>query len=352
MFLLNKSVPTKERIEHKSFHWILNQERYVKSNRERYKLKTDYYGFFPVDPDKHQFDFRSIAVEEIGKISSETDIAYYADSYGVYYNDWYHNGQLERDTEQKVYGGLNQNDYLLLKALMEKGKTVITEFVLLNQTVSPRIREKTEDLLQLSWQGWIGRYFSSLNFRQNPEFPGWIVDLYENQNGTPWNFNDSGIVLIHRYGEIIVLESSEHLTRDVPVIHTREKFAENYQLPLRLEYPYWFDVVKADNTDDVVAHFNLATNAVGDSLLAGYNLTATFPAIIHPATENYTLYYFAGDFCDNPIYTATSYFSGIQLIDFLFYSKDDADRKKFFWKYYIPLMQGILEDTQPKANSS
>ncbi len=349
VFILNKTVPTKQRNEHKSFHWVLNNNRYVKSNHDRYKLKEDYYGFFPIDPEEQQFDFRNIALSEINQISSNSDIAYYADTYGVYYNDWYQNLEAKTKTEQKVYGGLNQNDYLLLKALIDKEKTIVTEFVLLNKTTSPQIRKKTEELLNFNWEGWIGRYFHSLDFEENPDFPKWIVDLYEEQNDAKWNYKGSGIVLIHRFGTTIVLEGSRHLTRDVPEIQTQRKFAEKFGLPLILEYPYWFDIVTTNSPNETVAHFELPTTALGDSLLAGYDINATFPAIINHS-GNYNLYYFAGDFCQNPVDTRLSFFSGIQWIDFLFYSDDKADRAKFFWKYYIPLMKGILEDTYTETN--
>jgi len=349
VFLLNKTVPTRERNEHKSFHWVLNQNRFVKPNGESYKLKEDYYGFFPTNPEKQQFDFRSVSIRDIDQISDNSDFAYYADTYGVYYNDWVKDAQVNMESEQKVYGGLNQNDYLLLRDLMDKGKTIVTEFVLLNKTTSPLVRRKTEDLLQFSWEGWIGRYFSSLNIKQNPGFPAWIVDLYEQQNGEEWNFNKSGIVLIHRYGTVIVLDASTHLNTDVPIIRTQNGFAKRYQLPSIIEYPYWFDIVETINSEDVAARFDLPTNARGDSLLADYNLSSTFPAIINH-NNNYNFYYFAGDFCQNPIYTEASYFSGVQFIDFLFYSDQKDDRARFFWKYYLPLMSGILEDTYNKIN--
>ncbi|MCF8335721.1 MAG: hypothetical protein K9H65_03875 [Bacteroidales bacterium] len=349
VFLLNKTVPTEERIEHKSFYWVLNNNRYVKSNHERYKFKKDYYGFFPINPGDKQFDFKSVSNDDVEQISDNADIAYYADTYGVYYSEWYQNSNSEMRGEEKVYGGLNRNDYLLLKAFMEKGKTIITEFVLLNKTTSPLIRSNTEDLLQFTWEGWIGRYFHSLDVEQNPGLPGWIVDLYEEQKGAKWNFKHSGIVLIHRYGTVIVLDSSEHLTRDVPIIQTKRRFAEKYQLPLTLEYPYWFDIVKDNKQEEAVANFELSTNSKGDSLLTSYNVSSSFPAIINHS-DNYNLYYFAGDFCQNPIDMGTSYFSGIQLIDFLFYSETKADRTRFFWKYYIPLMKGILEDTHTQIN--
>mgnify|MGYP006279386703 FL=1 len=351
IFLMDKTVPTRERNEHKSFHWVLNHHRYVKPNHARYKLKEDYYGFFPDHPKKNEFDFKSVSLNDVDQISTNADIAYYADTYGVYYSDWYQNSQSDMKAEQKVYGGLNQNDYLLLKALIDKGKTIVTEFVLLNKTTSPLIRKKMEDLMQFRWEGWIGRYFHSLDLEQNPGFPKWIVNLYEQQNGTQWNFKHSGIVLIHKYGTVVVLDSSRHLIRDVPVINTKKRFADRYQLPLTIKYPYWFDIVESNDPMQAVANFELPTNTHGDSVLASYNVSSDFPAIINHS-GNYSLYYFAGDFCENPVYTETSYFFKIQLVDFLFYTDNTADRKKFFWKYYIPLMKGILENTYSKIHPS
>lgn len=343
VFILNKTVATINRDEHKSFHWILNHYRYVKPNHHRYKLKEDYYGFFPTNKEKEQFDFKSISIYDVERISNAVDIAYFADTYGVYYSDWFQGSQPEFRSEQKVYGDLNQNDFLLLKAMLEKDKTIITEFVLLNKTTSPLVREKTEELLHFKWQGWIGRYFSSLDTAMNPNFPKWIVKLYTEQNHVDWDFKHAGIILIHKYGKMIIL-NDKFLIQDIPNINTHNEFARKYNLPSSIEYPYWFDVVQANNQDDVVASFDLHTNALGDSLLNSYNIPLSFPAIIN-RHQDYNLYYFAGDFCHNPVNTSTSFLYGIRNFDFLAYSEEKADRKKFFWEYYIPLIKGILEDT-------
>jgi hypothetical protein len=349
VFILDKTVPSKERKEHKSFHWVLNHNRYVKENQKRYRLKEDYYGFFPINAEKEQFDFKSVSLRDVESISRSVDFAYFADTYGVYYNDWYQKTKSKVRSEQKVYGDLNQNDYLLLKELINKGKTIVTEFVLLNKTTSGLVREKTEDLLKFHWEGWLGRYFHSLDTLKNPDFPNWIVELYNNQNKQKWSFRNDGIVLIHKYGKIVVLDASKHLKEKGPTIHSNKKFAEKYHLPQTITYPYWFDIVKSNNPNHVSASFHIPANSYGDSILAENNLSTDFPAIINHS-DNYSFYYFAGDFCQNPIYTTTSFFKGIRAIDFFFYSEENPDRAEFFWKYYIPLMEGILEDTYSKVH--
>jgi len=59
----------------------------------------------------------------------------------------------------------------------------------------------------------------------------------------------------------------------------------------------------------------------------------------------YVFAYFSGDFSDNPIKFTSSYFKGIGLFSFSFYNHfDKADRAGFFWRYYRPLLSGILQD--------
>ena len=349
VFILNKTVPTKERVEHKSLHWVLNHEKFVKKDHSHYRLKEDYHGFFPIEPKQQKFDFRSLSIRDIEPVSDSVDMAYFADTYGVYYNDWYTNNTPEVSEEQKVYGGLNQNDYLLLKALKEKGKTIVTEFMLFDKSVSKLVRTKTEELLNIQWEGWIGRYFPSL---KPAHCPRWIRQLYKEQNNEQWPYSGQGIVLIHKYGKVVVLDANEHLKSPVPLIETSRQLTERFGLPQEINYPNWFDITHGDSTAQVLARFKLNTNQKGDSLLNSYRIKPQFPAIIHHK-DDYTFYYFAGDFSDNPVKTHLSYFEGVHMLDFLFYDeKDRSASAHFFWKYYLPLTRGILKDASQQAAAS
>jgi hypothetical protein len=49
--ILDKTVPTLERINHKSLTWVLNNGRFVKKEKKNsYSFRKDYYGFAPTRP--------------------------------------------------------------------------------------------------------------------------------------------------------------------------------------------------------------------------------------------------------------------------------------------------------------
>ena len=120
ILILDKTVPTLERHKHRSFNWILNHEKYVKANNRRYLYKKDYYGFFPLKPLRNrQYDIKRIRLGEIINMAEEYDGAYFTDTYGVYFNDWYQ-GINKNRRSRKIYGGLLNNDYLLFKELKDR----------------------------------------------------------------------------------------------------------------------------------------------------------------------------------------------------------------------------------------
>jgi hypothetical protein len=344
VFILNKTVPTQQRYDHRALTWVLNHEKYVKSDNTLYNLYQDYHGFYPIDKKNKEFEFKSLSLSDISIVADTSDIVYYADTYGVYYNDWYKE-HMKIEPEQKVFGGMNQNDYLLLKKMKEKKKAIITEFVLLNNPTSDLIRTKTEDLFDFEWEGWVGRYFSNLDTTKKESVPEWIVDLYMEQNGQKWTYNNDGVVLIHEYGKVIVLENGQHLNSPFPIIYTQEKYRDKYHLPDRINYSYWFDIVSTGSSNDVVSEFRLNTTTKGDSILRESRLSGNFPAVLSHTTD-YTFYYFAGDFADNTIRPSISYFYGIEVVSSILSSNKSSNSEHFFFNYYNPLMKNILYRTR------
>ena len=116
IYVLDKTVSKRDYTEHKSFFWIINTLRIVKPDSSKYNFTKDYYGFYPIDPATGSFDFRSIHISQIEHLADSIDLLYYIDCYGVYSENWASNR--EATLGQKIYGGLNQNDYLLLKAML------------------------------------------------------------------------------------------------------------------------------------------------------------------------------------------------------------------------------------------
>lgn len=343
VYILDKTVPTLKRTEHKSFNWILNHNRYVKPNGDLYDIDQDYYGFFPIHSKSQEFDFRSVRIHEIEDIAANYDMLYYTDTYGVYYNEWYKRGTKDVKHTQKVYGGLNQNDYLLLKEMKERKKLIITEFNLYNAPTNGLIREKVETLFELNWSGWTGKYFASLDTTNGKKFPRWIVNLYMGQNNNQWPFKKAGIVLVHKFGTIAVLELDQHLTKEIPVIQAEQSMIERFGVPENTYYPQWFDITFAENKNDILANFTIHVNAKGDSILRKYNLKPVFPAVIEH-TNDYRFYYFGGDFAENSVSNKTAFFEGYHNIVSVVSRDNYKDTDKFYWQFYVPMMTRILDD--------
>jgi len=98
---------------------------------------------------------------------------------------------------------------------------------------------------------------------------------------------------------------------------------------------------------EALAYYHVPTTPYGDSLLLSYKIPYFFPAVIRRKVtkQKAAFYYFAGDFCDNPISMKRSYFRGITKISAFYYDEtDNGDRQTFFWRYYLPLLDVILKN--------
>ena len=343
VYILDKTVPRIERTEHKAFNWILNHNKYTKSNGDLYNINEDYFGFFPLNTKSQEFDFKSIRIHEIEDMVYEYDMLYYADTYGVYYNDWYKKDSKDVKHTQKVYGGLNQNDYLLLKAMKEKNKLIITEFNLYDAPTNGLIREKVENMFGLKWSGWTGKYFSSLDSSKTSKFPKWIVNLYQEQNNNEWPFKKAGIVLVHKFGTVAVLEMDTHLKSEIPQIIAKQDAIDRFGIPEQTYYSNWFDITNSLEQNEVLASFKINVNTQGDSILRSYNLTANFPAVIEHIGD-YSFYYFGGDFAESRLLGKTAYFEGLHNVLSKLNRDNYNNTNKFFWKFYVPMVTKILDD--------
>ena len=212
----------------------------------------------------------------------------------------------------------------------------------MDKPTSDLVRKKTENLFDFYWEGWVGRSFKSLDTTETRDFPSWIVELYMEQNDGKWPFSNAGIILVHKFGKVVVLEYDKHLNHPCLRLTSSSSFMKRYNLPKQVNYNYWFDLVSTGESNKVSAEFSIDANMKGDSILQRYNLKSTFPAILSHE-EDYRFFYFAGDFADNPIVTQTAYFKGVKTIERWLNSNYTCNRTNFFWDYYIPLMEGIMQ---------
>ncbi len=230
--------------------------------------------------------------------------------------------------------------------MKSRHKLIITEFNTIGSPTNIDNRNKFEKLFGMHWTGWTAKYFDSLDTTVNKELPKWLTDDYKKQHNGKWGFHKSGLAFVSNKEQIVVLEDSTHLNDPVPHIITMGYGQKHLSLPDKMKYSFWFDIIEPDlSINHAISRFELGLNANGTAELRKYNIPTTFPAIIMHKDKDYQFYYFSGDFSDNPIGMATSYLKGISFFKWMLYNTDDAtERKSFFWEFYRPMMNNILEE--------
>jgi hypothetical protein len=344
IIIVDKTVPSLERVKHKSFNWILTNDRFVKKEKKSsYSFIKDYYGFVPTRPVKDKlWEKNEYRLADLSDLPEKSDAIYITDTYGVFFNDWYQGINKSRKS-RKLYGGLNNNDNLLIKEMKDRNKLVILEYNTFDYPTAEYESYRIQDRLGIKFTGWTGKYFLSLDTaaKVNKDFPIWMTSMYRKQYKKPWIFNKPGIVLI-RDKAIIILEEGNQLTSAMPVINTDSAFCAKWGLPETVPFDHWFDIVDPlENT--VISKFKIETTTVADTLLNEYGLTNEFPAVVmDPAAQR--TFYFSGDFATTSIPMWTSRFKGTEKLKGILYSNKPEDTRRFFWLYYKPLVEGIFND--------
>ncbi len=344
--IIDKTVLTTKGQEHISLNWVLNQEKFSKTNTDLYRKERDYFGFFPLDKQKFQLKgLERFSTEQLDRLSVDADATYITDAYGIYKNEWFGQGD-EKERSGIVYGGMSAQDLYLIQQMRKKHKLIITEFNCLASPTAPAVRTEFEHTFGVKWTGWIGRYFESFDTTTNKELPSWLIKNYKLQHNGAWPFTKSGIAFVHSDDRIVILENNTHLNKELPYIYSSEEGQNHYGLPAVTSYSFWFDVIQPDTAfNHVISHFQIDVNDAGKKLLDSSGLNARFPAITVHLNDDYRFYYFSADFADNPISFTSSYFKGVHYFRWLMYnSRDPLERKSFFWKLYQPLVTTILND--------
>jgi len=347
IYILDKTVTNTDRNEHKSVVWLLNHFRIVGPDGKSYNHKTDYWGFFPIDINQQLFDIKSIRLNEVDAYAAVYDAAYYADCYGVYSYEWYKT-ETKAPNISKVYGGLNQNDYLLLKRMKELNKLIIGEYNMFSSPTNALIRTKTEELFNVNWTGWAGKYCPNLGAINNGKGPAeWMIKLFEKQHQKPWPGKGSGIILISNDGLIDVLEEGTDLVNPRVKLVAETALQQWANNPKDIEFYGWFDIITAGIGSEVHANFKLETTPAGEEKLKSFGLTNQFPAVVKGYSDKFC-YYFAGDFAENNVSIATSKLKGGKTINSILHL--NSPRNAFFSNFYLPLISNILNNYTSKEH--
>lgn len=161
------------------------------------------------------------------------------------------------------------------------------------------VRARFEQSFGLHWPGWTGRYFHSLDTMKKPELQRWIIRDYEREQHQAWHFKKVGIVLVNTADEVVILEIKAQLSDALPKILTTTACIERYDLPKRMDYPFWFDITLADTAvNKVMANFSIDVNEAGKEALAARGMPTSFPAVQYYRQQDYTFFYFCADCSD------------------------------------------------------
>ena len=346
ILIVDKTVLNSNSYEHRSVNWILDYEKYTKSNGSFYDINKDYYGFFPGENERYQIrDFEKMNETDLDSVASVYDMVYFTDTYGVLGNEWYLHRDIN-DNSESIYGGLSEKDILFLRKMKEKNKPIITEYNTMGYPTPLEIRKNFEQMFGIEWTGWLARYIVSLDTVNNPDLPKWIVRKHKREHNGAWNFKGEGMLFMHRSGRIVVMEKGRYLNDAIPVIRTEKRYQSRLDVPGEIIYPYWIEITQSkSDTNQVLSNFNLETTREGEEVLRKNGIPKVFPAIIH-RNKDCIFYYFCGDFADNPTKFRFAKLDGITGLKFLLYNaKDRTDRNRFFWEFYLPMMQTILQET-------
>lgn len=328
--------------EHESFNWVLTNSQYTRTDGSHYNPSQDYLGFFPLENKEFNIrDLDQLSSGELEKMSDELDMAYFTDTYGIYDNDWYGGNQVE--ISKKIYGGLSPQDMELMRYMKEKKKLLISEFNCIASPTSEVIRKEFEALYDIRWTGWTGRYYEQLDTNKTDQLPSWVTRNYMRDHEGKWPFRGEGLVLVNNNEQVEILEYRSHLNGITPLIKSTPAAQKELHIPAEIRYPFWFEINQTSRINNVAAVFELNTNDQGDSILNAHNILRVFPAVIQKKDSGNHMYYFAGDFADNPIDTRLSHFKGIEYIKSLSINKRNyGERESFFYDLYLPMMRSIV----------
>ena len=343
--IVDKTVLRPDGQEHISLTWILNHQRFTKTKNLEYIINQDYFGFFPLA--NHQYQLKGLerfTDQQLTQLSRDCDLAYYTDTYGIYRQEW---TQAVGSTDRSgiLYGGMSRKDVNFLSMMKQNHKLVLTEFNDINSPTEPAVRAQFESTFGVHWTGWIGRFFDSLDTTTNQELPRWLVKNYKRQHNGKWPFTKSGIAYVSENDVVVILEEDTHLVKKVPMMLSSPVGQSKFNLPDRIRYTYWFDIFTYDpRVNQEVATYEVYPTEIGKRELARYRLPIRFPAILMHDESDYAFYYFAGDFCDNPVSMSSAYFRGIEWLSWSAYMAEGlTERKGFFWRVYRPMVTRILE---------
>lgn len=341
--ILDKTVPATEADSHSylgdvdnnyrkhiGLYWLLEYKKIVNPETGKYyDYKEDYYG--------NMIDGRGeiVSARSLSELTDIPDLLYLSDTYGV-------------ESEEESHG-ITKEDMNMISLAYSKGSVVIGEQDILQTGTDREVSAELQALFGISQTGWVGRYIYDL--QDFTDVPYWAPPMYQEKYGEKWLFTGPGLLLVGN-GDIVVLEektcfNSKNLLNISIAGNYKKEFGKH-----SLNYYNWFELIEPGYGTEVLASYTFNLNATGMEKFSKISDENVFAAVTRSTSGVSPSYYFAGDFND--------YVSDMQLSNFCFadtffslISFDrDGDVKNFYWNFYVPLMDKILDDTLESSKTA
>lgn len=323
--IIDKTVTDTTYREHLGLTWLMNYGKFADS-----QPSDNYVG---TQPTTEKEQIRSTLPTNYDAY----DMIYIADTYGVYEDDFSDRKHKGRRSE-KILGGMEDEEW---KAIVErlrqpKKSTLVAEY---NSFASPTTQQVSDEMtayLGVKWTGWIGRYFTELDYKKNADIPQWVIDQY----GDEWPYEGAGFILVHDKNEqLIVLEQGKEVKGEGIKVHMTKEGEKQFGFTKKADYHYWFDIVTANYGTDTLAKYDWQLTKAGEQRLKDNKIPLEFAAITKRQRDYNTSYYFAGDYNDVskvPSFYKMKGLAKLYEVGTLF--AEDS----FYWRMYVPVMQSIL----------
>lgn len=350
ILIFDKTVRDKTYSEHQGIFWTLEHSKVQNTLGEFYDKSKDYLGFFPngTGTRGEKRDLTGKSKSQIDSLVAKNDLIFFADTYGVFENDF--DKPPVESPSKKLYGGLDISEIQLISSAKRQRKTVIAEYNSMASPTPKPLRTEFENLMGVKWTGWIGRYFDELDTLQNKDIPRWMISQYQIQHGK-WDLIGPGLIFLKESGEIEAFIFNRDVLNKTPLIRTQKVNKHGFSLPQVVPYPDWFDVVLIERDYQVVSYYDINPTAEGLKRLRTMGLPRFFPAVVFRQLDKSRQYYFAGDFSEIKEDLGSPRFSGLPFLwRSLYVAADFTDRRSFFWNYYNPLLEQIIDKAVETKN--
>ncbi|RPA60918.1 hypothetical protein EF384_03445 [Aerococcus agrisoli] len=340
--VIDKTVRQNDYREHAGVSWVLNYLKITDLDGKPYDKTRDYFGI-TYDETTEEYTEMPLPTDY-----SDYDAVYLADTYGVYKDptDNVHSDQFGARSE-KIYGGLTLAEWQSMSKRFadDKPSLLVAEYNTFASPTDATVRDSMLRYLGISWNGWVARYFNSLDPNVDSDVANWL----EENSITDWDHDGPGMLFVNDITQdYVVLDEGEDFSSEGIILNYTEEGQDFFGMKKSTRYDYWFDVIEANPDTTVLANYDIGLTDAAKEILVNHEIALQPAAVTQLVTDHHQSYYFAGDYNDTTSVSPYYQYKGMAKIQEWVAKVTDGD---FYWSTYAPMMGQIMKGFEDmKAN--